>query len=100
MDTGASNTEPWRWARSRSWRPYPVAPLPCCSWEVMMGLIWGTDKDAEMEKRETGGSLPLQLQETTLVPWDVPSLLRPGLAVGLVSSPEQAVSTPRAGRQG
>lgn len=41
--------------------------LPCCSWDVMMGLIWGTDRDAEMEKRETGGSLPLQLQETTLV---------------------------------
>lgn len=48
--------------------------------------IWGTDRGAELELREMGGrgSLPLQLQETTLVPakaWDVPSLLRPGLAV-------------------
>lgn len=30
--------------------------LPCCSWDVTMGLIWGTDSDAEMEKREMGGA--------------------------------------------
>lgn len=25
---------------------------PCCSQDVLEGLIWGTDRDAEMEERE------------------------------------------------
>lgn len=29
---------------------------PCCSQDVTMRLIWGADRDAEMEEREMGGA--------------------------------------------
>lgn len=70
----------------------------CCSQDIRMGLIWGTDRDVEMEKREMGGASS-SAEGNHPGALGCPSLLRPGLPVGLVSSPEQAVSTPRAGRQ-
>lgn len=71
---------------------------PSCSQDVMTGLIWGTDRHAEMEKREMGGAFLCSCRKPPWCP-GMSLILRPGLAVGLVSSPEQAVSTPRAGRQ-
>lgn len=61
---------------------------------IMTGLIWGTDRDAEMEKREMGGAFLFSCRKPPWCP-GMSLILRPGL----ISSPEQAVSTPRAGRQ-
>lgn len=59
---------------------------PCCSQGVLVGLIWGTDRDAEMEEREMGGAFLFSCRKSPSCPgMSLTSQAKAGCGAGLFS---------------